>query len=105
MKEFRYIITDREGIHARPAGLLVKEANRFSSSITLEKDGKTGDAKRIFAVMGLAAKQGQEIIVRAGYFFVFPYYEISAFSLFLLSIKHFLIPSYFMNDWLYFLQK
>ncbi len=65
MKEFHYIITDREGIHARPAGLLVKEANRFSSSITLEKDGKTGDAKRIFAVMGLAAKQGQEIIVRA----------------------------------------
>ena len=53
MKEFRYIITDREGIHARPA------------SITLEKDGKTGDAKRIFAVMGLAAKQGQEILVRA----------------------------------------
>ncbi len=65
MKEFRYIITDKEGIHARPAGLLVKEANRFSASITLEKDGKTGDAKRIFAVMGLAAKQGQEILVRA----------------------------------------
>lgn len=63
MKEFTYVITDREGIHARPAGLLVKEANKFTSSITLSKDGKTGDAKRIFAVMGLAAKQGQELKV------------------------------------------
>ena len=65
MRQFEYMIKDEVGIHARPAGLLVKEANRFSASITLEKDGKTGDAKRIFAVMGLAAKQGQEIIVRA----------------------------------------
>lgn len=65
MKEFRYVITDKEGIHARPAGLLVKEANRFSSDIKIKKEDKTGDAKRIFAVMGLAAKQGQEIVVTA----------------------------------------
>ena len=63
MKEFSYVITDREGIHARPAGLLVKEANRFASSITLAKGDNTGDAKRIFAVMGLAAKKGETLTV------------------------------------------
>lgn len=63
MKEFTYVITDKEGIHARPAGLLVKEAMKYQSAITLHKDDKTGDAKRIFAVMGLAAKQGQELRV------------------------------------------
>ena len=49
MKEFNYTITDPQGIHARPAGVLVKEAAKYQSTITLEKDGKTGDAKRIFA--------------------------------------------------------
>lgn len=63
MKEFTYVITDKEGIHARPAGLLVKEATKYQSAITLHKDDKSGDAKRIFAVMGLAAKCGQELRV------------------------------------------
>ncbi|MCC8161108.1 MAG: HPr family phosphocarrier protein [Oscillospiraceae bacterium] len=61
MKEFNYTITDPQGIHARPAGILVKEAAKYQSSITIEKDGKTGDAKRIFAVMGLGVKSGQTI--------------------------------------------
>ncbi len=64
MKEFNYTITDPQGIHARPAGMLVKEAAKFQSAITIEKDGKTGDAKRIFAVMGLAAKCGNTITVK-----------------------------------------
>lgn len=41
----------------------MKEAAKYQSAITLHKDGKTGDAKRIFAVMGLAAKCGQELRV------------------------------------------
>ena len=45
MKEFNYTITDPQGIHARPAGVLVKEAAKYQSTITLEKDGKTGDVK------------------------------------------------------------
>ena len=44
MKEFTYTITDEQGIHARPAGLLVKEAAGFASAITIEKDGKKVDA-------------------------------------------------------------
>ena len=37
MKEFQYTITDPEGIHARPAGLLVKKANEFTSKIMIGK--------------------------------------------------------------------
>ena len=46
MKEFKYVITDAEGIHARPAGELVKAAKEFSSKITITKDGKSGEIGR-----------------------------------------------------------
>ncbi len=65
MKEYKYVITDPEGIHARPAGELIKLLKEFESAITIEKDGKSADAKRIFGVMGLAVKKGQEITMRA----------------------------------------
>ena len=61
MKEFKYVITDAEGIHARPAGELVKAAKEFSSKITITKDGKSGDCKKIFAIMGLGIKGGMEM--------------------------------------------
>lgn len=63
MKEFKYVVTDPEGIHARPAGEFVKAASQFSSDVNITKDGKTVSAKKIFGVMGLAVKQGQEITV------------------------------------------
>lgn len=65
MKEFKYVITDELGIHARPAGLLVKEAAKFQSDIKIKKGEKEADAKRIFGIMGLAAKKGDEIILTA----------------------------------------
>ncbi len=61
MKEFTFTITDPQGIHARPAGLLVKEAKKYESKITIAKGARTGDVKKIFAVMALGAKQGEEI--------------------------------------------
>ena len=64
MREFTYTITDPEGIHARPAGLFVKEAAKFDSNITIAKDGKEVDAKRILGVMGLGVKSGQEIVLK-----------------------------------------
>lgn len=64
MREFKYVIKDAEGIHARPAGMFVKEAAAFPCKVTIEKDGKEADAKRIFGVMGLAVKCGQEITLR-----------------------------------------
>lgn len=63
MKEFVHIIADPEGIHARPAGMLLKEATKYSAKITLDKDGKQGDAKRIFAIMALGAKRGDTLKV------------------------------------------
>lgn len=63
MREFRYTITDPEGIHARPAGELVKVAKGFSCSIQLSKDGKSGDCKRILGLMSLAVKKDQEVVL------------------------------------------
>lgn len=64
MKEFKYTITDETGIHARPAGLLVKEASKFSSNIEIKTDkGKIADAKRLFALMGLGVAHGDTITV------------------------------------------
>ena len=40
MKEFKYVITDAEGIHARPATMLVKKAAGFKSDINIEAEGK-----------------------------------------------------------------
>lgn len=64
MKEFTYVITDTEGIHARPAGELVKAAKEFTSAVTITKDNKKADAKKLFALMGLGVKQGMEIVVQ-----------------------------------------
>ena len=65
MKEFTYVITDPEGIHARPAGLLVKAAAGFKSDIKIEKDGKAANAKTIVGVMGLGVKKDMEVKVTA----------------------------------------
>lgn len=63
MKEFKYIITDENGIHARPAGVLVKKAKEFNSNINITKVGKSADAKKLFSIMGLGIKKGDEIII------------------------------------------
>lgn len=64
MKEFVYKIKDELGIHARPAGLLVKEISKYKSSAELECGTKTADGRKIFAVMSLGAKCGSEIKVK-----------------------------------------
>lgn len=65
MVQLTYTIKDEQGIHARPAGQLVKEAASFTSKVTIAKDGKEMDAKRIFGVMGLGVKCGDEIVIKA----------------------------------------
>ncbi|MFA6796566.1 MAG: HPr family phosphocarrier protein [Bacilli bacterium] len=61
MKNFKYIIKDPEGIHARPATTIVQATKKFTSKIQLKKDGDTVDAKRMFGIMSLGAKKGEEI--------------------------------------------
>ena len=63
MKQFSYVITDKEGIHARPAGVVVAEAKKFASNVTIENKGKSADLKRIFGVMSLCVKCGEEVVV------------------------------------------
>jgi phosphocarrier protein len=63
MKEISYVIKDELGIHARPAGLLVKSASKYNCKILIKKGTIEKDAKSIFGVMGLGAKHGEEIRV------------------------------------------
>ena len=64
MKEFKYVITDEVGIHARPAGLLVKKAKEFTSTITISKDDKSAKATALMKLMGMGIKKGDEITVQ-----------------------------------------
>jgi len=65
MKKINYTVVAEAGIHARPAGLLVKRAASFKSDIKLlnEENGKEADLKRLMAVMALGVKQGNSIVV------------------------------------------
>lgn len=63
MKQFTYTITDKLGIHARPAGMFVKTVKSLDSEITVEKDGKTASGSRLMALMGLGIKCGDTITV------------------------------------------
>ena len=63
MKEFTFTITDAQGIHARPAGMLVKEAKNYESNITITKGAKTVDVTRLMALMSLGIKCGETITV------------------------------------------
>lgn len=61
MREFKYAITDEMGIHARPAGLLVKAAKGFECAIKVAKGERAVDCKGIMGVMSLGAKKGDEV--------------------------------------------
>ncbi len=63
MQEFFYTIKDEIGIHARPAGNLVKMLSDTKSGVTIECKGKTADAKKIFSLLSLAVKSGDRVKV------------------------------------------
>lgn len=64
MKEFKKVISDPVGLHARPAGLLVKQAAAFKSKVTISGNGKSADGKKLIMLMGLGIRQGMEVICR-----------------------------------------
>lgn len=61
MKTFEYKIKDNLGIHARPAGLLVKFVSKYKSEVIIELGEKSANARKLFGVMGLGAKCGDII--------------------------------------------
>lgn len=63
MVTFSYTITDEVGIHARPAGLLVKEAKSYEETVMLSCNGKSADAKRLMALLSLGVKKGDTVAV------------------------------------------
>lgn len=63
MKQFSYVITDEVGIHARPAGLLVKKAKELGAKITVSGNGKSADATKLMALMSMGIKKDMEVEV------------------------------------------
>ena len=64
MKSFEYTITDPVGIHARPAGLLVKEIKNFAgTTVTIKKGEKAVNALKLMALMQMGIKKGDTITV------------------------------------------
>ena len=63
MQKFEVTVSDPVGLHARPAGVLVKEAQKLSSDIEVNCRGKTVDLKKLLAVMSLGAKCGDTLTV------------------------------------------
>ena len=64
MEVYTFTIQNRLGLHARAAALLVKTANRFSSEVTLEKDGLEVNGKSIMGILMLAASKGSKITLK-----------------------------------------
>jgi phosphocarrier protein HPr len=57
------VVINKLGVHARPAAMFVKIANRFASSVMVAKDGETVNGKSIMGLMMLAAGPGSKILV------------------------------------------
>ncbi|MBR2354534.1 MAG: HPr family phosphocarrier protein [Clostridia bacterium] len=64
MKELLFTVKDPAGLHARPAGLLVKEAQRLPDRITVIKGDTAADLKKLLAVMGLGIRHGETVTIR-----------------------------------------
>lgn len=64
MKTFEYVITDEIGIHARPAGLLAKATKNIESKVTLHANGKSVDATKLMAIMGMGIKCGDTVEIQ-----------------------------------------
>lgn len=65
MQEITFVITDKNGMHARPAGAVVNCAKKYKSDINIYKGEKEANAKRLLSLMGLGATCGSTLVVRA----------------------------------------
>ncbi len=61
MEKIKFVFNDEAGLHARPAGNLVKIASKFESSILIKKNGNYASAKGLFGVMGLSVRKGDNV--------------------------------------------
>ncbi|MBO6258020.1 MAG: HPr family phosphocarrier protein [Succinivibrio sp.] len=64
MQQFSYVIQDKDGVHARPAGRIIQSARGIKSEVTIEAKGRKISLKDgIFALMGMGIRCGEEVIV------------------------------------------
>ena len=59
------VVTNRQGLHARPADMFVKTASRFESKVEIVKDSERVDGKSILAILTLAAAEGTTLLLEA----------------------------------------
>lgn len=59
------IVTNKTGMHARPASLFVKTATKFKSNITIQNEDKKGNAKELISILILAISCGTEVTITA----------------------------------------
>ena len=59
--EKEVIVNNIHGLHARPAALFVQLANRYDSTVKIEKDREVVDAKSIIAILSLGVNKGTKI--------------------------------------------
>jgi phosphotransferase system HPr (HPr) family protein len=62
--EKKLIITNEQGLHARPAALFVQIANKYESDVLVKKGKQEVNGKSIMGLMTLAAEKGSAIILR-----------------------------------------
>ncbi|MFZ5969418.1 MAG: HPr family phosphocarrier protein [Bacillota bacterium] len=66
MKETTVALKNRDGLHARPAGLFSKAASKYKSEIKVIKNGdgsKCCNPKSILSILSLGAKQGDQLTI------------------------------------------
>ena len=65
MYEQKVTLTNEIGLHARPASIFIRAAVKFPCDITVEKNGRSYNAKSIMSVLSMSASKGDEIVIRA----------------------------------------
>lgn len=65
MKKLNVIVKSESGLHARPAGLLVRLTKQFRSNIEIEKEGTRVNAKSIMGILSLGTSKGDTLTIMA----------------------------------------
>lgn len=65
MSEKKVSVRNQHGLHARPAAMFVQKASSYPFAITIEKAGKSADAKSILGIMALAVQKNDEVVLKA----------------------------------------
>ena len=65
MYKQKVTLTNEIGLHARPASIFIRAAVQFPCDITVEKNGRSFNAKSIMSVLSMSASNGEELTIRA----------------------------------------